>query len=281
MTRSVPKPAPATKAESLLVRIFPYNPRAGYHALSFQLSGSPYPPFRVERGWYEVDRATALKLRKQLNNPNDPFSRPIFQVCTRDQAKALERAEQVRVARASDPVPLPDLNARRERARPERARGREVDVDELSPGEIAARKRDAAERGKVIETADEDELAELDKLTEGLGGDEEPEEIVDEEPAEEEEVPEEPAPEEEPTDEELDQEAAVASEEIEVEAPAADLTSAEVRQAQTAPAPAARPAARPTTRPAPTPAPAPAPVPAKKKAPAQPAGKKQPAKRGK
>lgn len=90
-----------------LVRIYPPNPRQGHHAQTYMLSGSPYPKFEAWRGWYEVDDATAEKLRKLRNNPQDPGSRPVFQVLTRTEAEALEEAEKERVAEAKAPIKLP------------------------------------------------------------------------------------------------------------------------------------------------------------------------------
>lgn len=90
-----------------LVRIYPYNPTQGYKTRRILLSGSGYPMFTVDRGWYEVDDKTAKRLAKLKNNPNYEHSRPVFQVCTKDEAVALEEAEQEIMAAAAAPVPMP------------------------------------------------------------------------------------------------------------------------------------------------------------------------------
>lgn len=101
---------------SKLVRIYPTNPARGYTVQSYLLSGSPYPMFRVERGWYEVDNETAKRLAKIRQNDNDDYSRPVFQVCNREEAIAVEEAEDSRRAAAEDPVPLPTRGIARKAA---------------------------------------------------------------------------------------------------------------------------------------------------------------------
>lgn len=93
----------------MLVRIYPREPKRGYHAARFQLRGSGYPIFKVERGWYEVDAAMAKKLGTYHNRGNDAGAKPIFQICTRAEAIAVEEAEReaLRRADATTPIPLP------------------------------------------------------------------------------------------------------------------------------------------------------------------------------
>lgn len=95
---------PATKTNTRLVKIHPYNPKQGYHC-----KRHIHPPyvFREDRGWYEVDNATAKALSKKLNNPGDPHSRPVFIVATHEEAEAMQAAEEEVVARPDKPVPLP------------------------------------------------------------------------------------------------------------------------------------------------------------------------------
>lgn len=94
-------------SDTMLVRIHPVNPQRGFHAATYLLANSRYPAFRVERGWYEVDKATANYLKEKRNNPADDNSKPIFQVCTKDEAVALDEAEIQRVAAATAPIPMP------------------------------------------------------------------------------------------------------------------------------------------------------------------------------
>lgn len=93
----------------MLVRIYPRDPKRGYHAASFQLRGSGYPRFKEERGWYEVDSATAEKLSKYRNRAGDLSSKPVFQICTREEAVAIVEAEQEKIRKADvhNPIPLP------------------------------------------------------------------------------------------------------------------------------------------------------------------------------
>lgn len=95
-------------SKKLLVRIHPRDKRRGFNAERYKLSGSKYGTFDVSRGWYTVDYATAKKLEKVLNNPNDPSSKPVFQVCTFAEAKAVEAAQRQVAAAANSPIPLPE-----------------------------------------------------------------------------------------------------------------------------------------------------------------------------
>lgn len=93
---------------SKLVRINPVNPGQGYHARRYAMPGK-YGTFKVERGWYTVDDKTAAYLATKLNNPADDRSRPIFQVVTVEEARAVKKAEEERKRREDpdNPVPLP------------------------------------------------------------------------------------------------------------------------------------------------------------------------------
>lgn len=90
-----------------LVRIHPRDPQRGYHAERFKLARSRYKTFDVKAGWYSVDDATAQKLSLLRNNDSDPSSRPIFQICEKDEAEAIDRVALEVVAKAESPHPLP------------------------------------------------------------------------------------------------------------------------------------------------------------------------------
>jgi len=91
-----------------LARIHPPNTSRGFFAHTYLLSGSGYPKFEARKGWYEVDDGFADKtLRPLLNNPDDPHSRPVFQICTVAEARALEEAEKEIIAVADAPIPAP------------------------------------------------------------------------------------------------------------------------------------------------------------------------------
>lgn len=152
----------------LLARIHPPNRTRGYHARRFKLTGSEYPVFDYQRGWYQVDNKTAEKLSRVRNNPQDPLSRPVFQIVTVAEAKAIEEAEKARKARADGPVPLPagvadddddgwgdDAN---ELAPVQRADFDRSLVDDL-PDEASprARKEAALRQSRFIETEDEED----------------------------------------------------------------------------------------------------------------------------
>ena len=90
-----------------LVRIYPREPRRGHHVERYRLVGSDYPTFYESKGWYEVDEETANALAEIRNNYKDPNSPKVFQVLEKEQAKAVEKAEQIQAAKATAPVPVP------------------------------------------------------------------------------------------------------------------------------------------------------------------------------
>lgn len=94
---------------TMLVRIYPRAPKRGHHCASFVVRDSPYGKFLVEVGWYTVRESFAENLRKYRNNDRDPMSPPIFQICTQEEARAIEEAEKeaIRRADANTPIPLP------------------------------------------------------------------------------------------------------------------------------------------------------------------------------
>lgn len=128
----------------MLVRIYPVSKRHGHCARSYNLAGSGYPPFRVERGWYTVDGETAEKLRSKLNNPADKRSAPIFQVVTPAEARALDSAETMQVAKATGPVPIP---AKVKAGHP---------AKQMTGGDRASKERNLR-TGKVLETGSEND----------------------------------------------------------------------------------------------------------------------------
>ena len=77
--------------ETLLVRLKPHDPRRGHVLRRYTYRGIK---FQEERGWYRVDKAVADYLRdvRQLaTNPHAPLA---FDVCTPDEAKALDSEEK-------------------------------------------------------------------------------------------------------------------------------------------------------------------------------------------
>ncbi len=171
--------ATATKKKTetkpdMLVRIHPPNRRLGRFAESFTLSGSGYPKFRYQAGWYTVDYRTAMKLIDVRNNPNDPSSKLVFEVCSAREAKALDRAEKVEKAKANKPIPIPPKIASKNKRKGDVEEAVKTapadddmdltdDVDDEEWDEIAD--DDAIEApAEVIETADEEEDDDLDSL---------------------------------------------------------------------------------------------------------------------
>jgi hypothetical protein len=76
--------------ETLLVRLKPYDARRGFVLQRFTYAGIKFQP---ERGWYRVEKSVADYLRTVRQQDADPFSPLAFDVCTDEEAKALETTE--------------------------------------------------------------------------------------------------------------------------------------------------------------------------------------------
>ena len=76
--------------ETLLVRLKSYDPRRGNVLRRYTYDGIKYQP---ERGWYRVEKSVANYLRSVRQQPLDQYSPLAFDVCTDEEAKALETVE--------------------------------------------------------------------------------------------------------------------------------------------------------------------------------------------
>jgi len=77
--------------ETMLVRLKPFDPRRGQVLRRYTHAGIK---FHGERGWYRVEARIAEYLRtvrQQMADPNSPLA---FEVCTEEEAKALEARER-------------------------------------------------------------------------------------------------------------------------------------------------------------------------------------------
>ena len=77
--------------ENLLVRLKPHDPRRGYKLRRYTYRGIK---FQEERGWYRVDKDVADYLRDVRQVPSDEHAPLAFDVCTADEAKALDSKEK-------------------------------------------------------------------------------------------------------------------------------------------------------------------------------------------
>jgi len=136
-----------------VVRIYPPNPSRGHFAETYILSGSGYPKFEAKRGWYQVDDKTAERMERLRNNPADSGSRPVFQVCSPAEAKAMEKVEIEQVAKAAAPIPLP-----------KKVKNKLDPVAEEESWDDLQKAEEAPANPGYIETADEADMAELDAL---------------------------------------------------------------------------------------------------------------------
>ena len=81
--------------ETLLVRLKPHDPRRGHVLRRFTFRGIK---FHDDRGWYRVDKSIAYYLREVHQVPGDEHTSLAFDVCTDDEAKALDEKEKKEAA---------------------------------------------------------------------------------------------------------------------------------------------------------------------------------------
>ena len=77
--------------ETLLVRLKPYDPRRSHRLRRFTYRGIK---FQEERGWYRVDKPVADYLRQVRQVASDEHAPLAFDVCTADEAMALDAKEK-------------------------------------------------------------------------------------------------------------------------------------------------------------------------------------------
>ncbi|MBI5535999.1 MAG: hypothetical protein HY898_24980 [Deltaproteobacteria bacterium] len=78
--------------ETMLVRLKPYDPRRGHVLRRFTYAGVK---IHEERGWHRVTKAVADYLRGVHQVANDEYSPLAFDVCTDEEAKALDVRDEV------------------------------------------------------------------------------------------------------------------------------------------------------------------------------------------
>ena len=97
--------------DTLLVRLKPFEPRRGHVLRRFTYAGIK---IHEERGWYRVTKDVAAYLRTVHQIPGDDYTPLAFDVCTDEEAKALDTREETdaRVRRsATDEVQLTPARA--------------------------------------------------------------------------------------------------------------------------------------------------------------------------
>ena len=77
--------------ETLLVRLKPYDPRRGHVLRRYTYAGIK---FHEERGWSRVEKPVGDYLRSVHQLSSDSHSPLAFDVCTADEAKALDAKEK-------------------------------------------------------------------------------------------------------------------------------------------------------------------------------------------
>lgn len=125
--------------ETLLVRLKPYDPRRGHVLRRFTYAGVK---IHEERGWYRVSKEVAEYLRAVHQIPGEAYTPLAFDVCTDEEAKALDAREDAdtRVRRnATDDVRLTP-------ARPEAGALTSADVTDTPPKGRAEDARGKRER---------------------------------------------------------------------------------------------------------------------------------------
>ena len=76
---------------TLLARLKPYDPRRGHVLRRFTFAGIKFDELR---GWYRVEPEVADYLRKVRQRPIDPHTPLAFDVCTDDEARAMDARDK-------------------------------------------------------------------------------------------------------------------------------------------------------------------------------------------
>lgn len=77
--------------ESMLIRLKSHDPRRGHVMRRYTYRGIK---FQEDRGWYRVEKEVAEYLRTVRQVATDEHSPLAFDVCTEEEAKALDKKEQ-------------------------------------------------------------------------------------------------------------------------------------------------------------------------------------------
>lgn len=77
--------------DTLLVRLRRFDPRRGNVLRRYTYAGIK---FHADRGWYRVEPQVAAYLREVHQRPGDPHTPLAFDVCTDEEAKALDARDK-------------------------------------------------------------------------------------------------------------------------------------------------------------------------------------------
>ncbi len=87
------------KYPHLMVRLRPYEPRLGQTNKQYRFRVDPKKPeylvFTKPGEWAKVDTDVAIQMYKCRQQPNNPMSPPIFDICTPEEAKAIDDAAKL------------------------------------------------------------------------------------------------------------------------------------------------------------------------------------------
>lgn len=74
------------------VRVHPRAPKKGYRVRIYNIYGIP---FAEERGWYQVSlREDQFRILRSIRNePDNPDSKPVFDICTDEERQVIQREE--------------------------------------------------------------------------------------------------------------------------------------------------------------------------------------------
>ena len=156
--RAARRPAHRAETRIFMVRLKPYNPKRGYKLRRYHVYGQR---FDEDRGWYRIRETIQIidpntkdiktinladYLREVRQNQHDEDARFAFDVCTVEEAAAIDRREDAALqkqerARPSNPN---DLTTRQ-------IRGGNTESDDTS---AAAKRRAAATAHRVSRLAD-------------------------------------------------------------------------------------------------------------------------------
>lgn len=150
--------APPPPVATFMVRLKPYNPKRGYKLKRYHVYGQR---FDEDKGWYRVPETIRMAdpktgetktinlveyLRDCRQNQHDEDARPAFDVCTPEEARAIDAREDaaLKTNERARPGNANDLTTRQVRG------GNAEDSQELA----AAKRRAAASAHRISRLAD-------------------------------------------------------------------------------------------------------------------------------
>lgn len=146
---------------ALLARLKPYNERKRHLVRTYMIDGAR---FFEERGWYEVSDALGERLRPLTQDYHDEDSPKLFDVCTKEEAEALEQREAEAEVKASAKRPAQVVTTRSQSSRRAES-GDMTSADVVAPAEPTKLLDPDPAGEELADDVDDGRLAEVGRVS--------------------------------------------------------------------------------------------------------------------